>query len=91
MKSILSKIIDRSFPVLIVLLVVAVWANIILIGCNNSGTESYERKQSIDNLKLIVIDSCEYYQFRTYNLYFGITHKGNCKYCKERSESLTNK
>ena len=34
---------------------------------------------------VIVFDSCEYIKYRTHNGYYGVAHKGNCKYCKERT------
>ena len=37
------------------------------------------------NLKTVVVDSCEYLQYRTYGGYCAVTHKGNCKYCAERA------
>jgi hypothetical protein len=36
---------------------------------------------------VVTIDSCEYITFSTFNGYKGITHKGNCKYCREWAEN----
>ena len=39
------------------------------------------------NLRVVVIDSCEYLVGNTSSGYAGygyLTHKGNCKYCAER-------
>jgi len=40
--------------------------------------------------KIIVIDSCEYIQYYTYvgrGGAYGLTHKGNCKFCRERNKN----
>ena len=33
------------------------------------------------NPKILVIDSCEYISWS-----YGLTHKGNCRFCKERRQ-----
>jgi len=38
-----------------------------------------------DDLTIVVFDSCEYLQYRTYSGYEEITHRGRCKYCAERA------
>ena len=43
--------------------------------------------EQITNLRVVVIDSCEYLigHFRNgYDGYGYLSHKGNCKYCAER-------
>jgi len=29
-------------------------------------------------LRIVIIEGCQYYQFKTYNTYYSICHKGNC-------------
>jgi len=61
-------------------------------GCNNGqGTFSSENKTCFDlikkNYKIIEIDSCEYIVYsysKGYGGYGFMSHKGNCKYCKQR-------
>ena len=55
---------------------------LMMVGC------VYEDRQSIDvgEIKIVTIDSCEYVRCRTsygYNVY---SHKGNCRFCKERRQ-----
>ena len=39
------------------------------------------------NIKIVNIDSCEYIKCYTYGFNsYVYSHKGNCKYCKERRE-----
>jgi hypothetical protein len=38
--------------------------------------------------EVVVIDSCEYIQYKSGNGYRHITHKGNCKFCAERNRKL---
>lgn len=53
-------------------------------GCGHSNVE-YSPEYSLRNYKIVVIDSCEYIMYSSYNSYtFEVTHKGNCKYCQER-------
>ena len=40
---------------------------------------SYPIGTSIGNPQVVVIDSCEYIKCG-----YGLTHKGNCKFCEER-------
>ena len=66
---------------------------LMMIGCEDVNKEpTYPRyvKKSND-VKFVVIDSCEYiinkekYAFAyTDNVYETYTHKGNCRFCKER-------
>ncbi len=40
-------------------------------------------KHEIDYAEIIVFDSCEYIKYRVHTAN-AITHKGNCKFCKQR-------
>ena len=62
---------------------------LLFIGCNNiSEYPSIPNdNSSINSPKIVTIDSCEYIQYHLY-VYEAITHKGNCKYCKERLTQL---
>lgn len=42
-------------------------------------------KQMSENFEIMEIDSCEYI-VKHYDLNYFFSHKGNCKYCKERSK-----
>ena len=42
------------------------------------------------DLRLIIIDSCEYYEYSNGvfdNHVYSLTHKGNCKYCLQRNKN----
>ena len=53
--------------------------------CGESKTEPLTNNADLTDMKVVVIDSCEYIQYHTY-YYESITHKGNCKYCTERAK-----
>lgn len=63
---------------------------LLFIGCNNiSEYPSIPNdNSSINSPKIVTIDSCEYIQFKSYGNIYEATHKGNCKYCKERLRQL---
>lgn len=56
--------------------------------CFTTNDSNYDTKPDIAGMKTVVIDSCEYIQFRTYGAK-EIAHKGNCKYCAERQKKIT--
>jgi hypothetical protein len=46
---------------------------------------------TIDQLKVIVIDNCEYIVTNSLRVKDPVmTHKGNCKFCKERNTHICN-
>lgn len=56
---------------------------LLMMGCRNdykNQDDSYNTSRSLD-FKTIVIDSCEYIEG-----FYKLSHKGNCKYCKERRQ-----
>jgi hypothetical protein len=54
--------------------------------CGESkNNEALQNNADLTDMKVVVIDSCEYIQYHTFN-YEAITHKGNCKYCVEREK-----
>lgn len=68
------------------------------LSCGKSYEEQVKENQAIassgdiptsdvllTDVSIVVIDGCEYIQYRTHNNYFEATHKGNCKYCAERA------
>ena len=49
-----------------------------MVGCDKS-------TNSVDGYNIVIIDSCEY--IRNENCYGSVkTHKGNCRFCKERRQ-----
>ncbi len=48
----------------------------------SSGVQEIENNADLNNLKVVVIDGCEYLQYHVY-YYEAITHKGNCKNHKQ--------
>ena len=78
-----TSIYRRTFAFAYVLLVA-----VIFCGCGEQTakeTKPIEMGNVYEN-EIIVFDSCEYIKWRTYNGYYNITHKGNCKFCTERSK-----
>lgn len=60
---------------------------VLLVSCNEkSKTDSLN--EYFDERNIVVIDSCEYFTYRTYGFSTEITHKGNCKFCAERLKKL---
>jgi len=50
-----------------------------LFSCEQSkGVQELSNNANLMDLKVVVIDGCEYLQYHTYH-YDAITHKGNCK------------
>jgi hypothetical protein len=59
---------------------------VIFCGCNPEGSENDVNIEKTYEVK--VLDSCEYIYVsrRPWSGEFSLTHKGNCKYCTERSK-----
>ncbi len=81
-----TSIYHRTFAFAYVLLVA-----VIFCGCEGQPT-SYDKQPTIysneemADVKIYVIDSCEYIgKLRGYQSDI-LTHKGNCKFCTERSK-----
>lgn len=58
---------------------------VIFCGCETRDRKYNLKGQFID-YKVIVVDSCEYIFYETFNSNGEITHKGNCRFCAERSK-----
>lgn len=58
------------------------FAMLLAVSCNNEGTKTsfltFEHFYSTRTY-----DSCEYVRYRCGN-FFGLAHKGNCRFCEER-------
>ncbi len=58
-------------------------------GCSepnvNEKTTKYILSQTWQRIRIIEVDSCEYLYYQGGHQ-MGLTHKGNCKYCTERSK-----
>ena len=52
---------------------------LMMVGCK----EETDRTTKIVQFKILQIDSCEYLRL---DGYYGFTHKGNCRFCKERRQ-----
>ncbi len=49
-----------------------------MMGCvQDSNEDGVFKNTNLHNPKIVIIDGCEYIQFRTHN-FNAITHKGNC-------------
>lgn len=50
-------------------------------------TSEHEKlESSLNHMRIVVIDSCEYLACRSEYSYYVFCHKGNCKFCKERNK-----
>lgn len=61
---------------------------VICFSCDAPQGTSVER--SVDGYNIKTIDSCEYieYDYGVFNQrVYSLTHKGNCKYCAERTKN----
>jgi hypothetical protein len=88
-----TSIYHRTFAFAYVLLVA-----VIFYGCGGEPTTNTNVKSinllgkfpynsNIDELSIVEIDDCEYIVCNAYrNKDITITHKGNCKFCAERSK-----
>jgi hypothetical protein len=58
-----------------------------LLGCDKSNVEKKDTafvvREGLGNLTLITVDSCEYFLGEWGNATV-LTHKGNCKHCKQK-------
>ena len=54
---------------------------LMMMGCGN------ERPiKNVDGVNIETIDSCEYIRCFTHNGFRVYSHKGNCRFCKERRQ-----
>ena len=60
--------------------------SLLIIFCFYSCTEHQKTRdeQVKQYISIVTIDSCEYIEYD----YGVLTHKGNCKYCAERTKKL---
>jgi hypothetical protein len=76
-----TSIYHRTFAFAYVLLVA-----VIFCGCETPSGQRYKK----DGYSIVEIDSCEYIEVSSMtganNGYYSLTHKGNCKFCAERSK-----
>ena len=85
-----TSIYRRHFTFAYVLLVA-----VIFCGCNNpqetNGSEKFDNRKLTNyvaygkNIQIVEIDSCEYLYSYNFSATW-MTHKGNCKFCAERSK-----
>lgn len=69
-------------------IIIAMCFNAMLYSCTEITTplDSIKSKQSrIAQPSIVIIDSCEYIQFKAY-YEWNITHKGNCVFCLKRNK-----
>lgn len=58
-------------------------------GCVPETSEEQQESSKYGNFTIRVIDSCEYIEYSSGMLdqrVYGITHKGNCRFCASRLE-----
>lgn len=57
---------------------------IMMVGCKDEEDREYATDERGYTYQMLVIDSCEY----ICTPYYKLAHKGNCKYCLERSKKM---
>lgn len=60
-------------------------ATLIMVGCVYKSEAEREEAERLSGFNIIVIDSCEYLK-RTSGHAGYFSHKGNCRFCKERRQ-----
>lgn len=58
---------------------------VVFCGCDGSNEIDNSVYVKPPLYKIVIIDSCEYLATQSYNSQTALTHKGNCKFCKERN------
>lgn len=62
-------------------LILLAFTALMMVGCGN------ERPiKNVDGVDVETIDSCEYIRRFTHNGFRVYSHKGNCRFCKERRQ-----
>jgi hypothetical protein len=68
-------------------LIILLLAVIICSCCKSESNKQVVKEENLQNYKIIIIDSCEYIEkYNGYHIGYNFSHKGNCKFCKERSK-----
>ena len=52
---------------------------LMMVGCS----EETDKTTKMVQFKILQVDSCEYLKIEGY---YGYSHKGNCRFCKERRQ-----
>jgi hypothetical protein len=60
-------------------LILLALTTLMMVGCEFSVEK--DTKECIKSYHIIILDSCEYY---SNTMSYDLTHKGNCRFCKER-------
>lgn len=88
----MNKILPRKLSIILSIMFIIMM--IVLLSCGKSADTKYPNYYDSNVLhifnnvtyKIIIIDSCEYIIGRVYNGGYFLTHKGNCKFCKQRNK-----
>ena len=62
---------------------------LIMVGCEYKSEAEIEEAERLSGFNIVVIDSCEYLIMSksVYQAGYGyFSHKGNCRFCKERRQ-----
>ena len=70
-----ARINNKTMKKIILLALIA----FLMVGCS----EEMDRTTQMVQFKILQIDSCEYLRI---DGYYGFSHKGNCRFCKERRQ-----
>ena len=62
-------------------IILLVLTSLIMVGCRLSVED--DTKNCAEHYHVIILDSCEYY---SHTMQYDLTHKGNCRFCKERRQ-----
>jgi hypothetical protein len=71
------------------LLISALLLTILFCGCHEVNTSGFVVRKDKDPLIIVEVDSCEYL-LGDWGNQTVLTHKGNCKFCLERTNTKLN-
>ena len=55
-----------------------------LSSCDRKCNHDFSHSCEVNDLEVVIIDSCQYLQYRSAYGAYEITHKGNCVNCKNK-------
>ena len=59
---------------------------LVMAGCGNESSIKNVDGANVVIANIVTIDSCEYIRSFTYCGHYVYSHKGNCRFCKERRQ-----
>lgn len=70
-------------------IIILTFTTLMMVGCEYKTAAEIEEADCLKGFNIVVIDSCEYLKSSETSGYCGygyFSHKGNCRFCKERRQ-----